>query len=146
MSSPTALVPASIISKHRKTTRHAFDELIARGPGGSTSPEVVRKALPSADAAENVPNGHSIKGKQPVYERETEFSAPLEKEKGVRRMSVVSVTIKEESEDDGQDLCVICLQAVRDPTIVGECGHQIFCVSPRHHAVVSRLADERWWR
>lgn len=133
MSSPTALVPASIISKHRKTTRHAFDELIARGPG-STSPEVVKKALPEDHAGgdgENVQISRTLKGKQPVYtSEETEFVAPLDMPIAVRRMSVVSVTIKEESDDEGQDLCVICLQAVRDPTIVGECGHQIFCVSP----------------
>jgi hypothetical protein len=134
MSSPTSLVPASIISKHRKNSRHAFDELIARGPSmrGSTSPEVVRKALQEVDhSGEEVQNIHNGKGKQPVYEtEEAEFVAPLEKGLAVRRMSVVSVAIKEESDDEGQDLCVICLQDVRDPTIVGECGHQIFCVSP----------------
>lgn len=147
MSSPT-FVPASIISKHRKNSRHAFDELIARGPSvrGSTSPEVVRKALQEVNQpGEEVEILQNGKGKQPVYElEEAEFLAPLEKGMAVRRMSVVSVAIKEESDDEGQDLCVICLQAVRDPTIVGECGHQIFCVSPGLHRLDDRLADFNW--
>ncbi len=36
---------------------------------------------------------------------------------------------EDEEEDEGKELCVICLQGVRDRTVLGECGHQGFCVS-----------------
>jgi hypothetical protein len=34
-----------------------------------------------------------------------------------------------EESDEEQEMCVICLQGVRDRTVLGECGHQCFCVS-----------------
>ncbi|KAJ9105542.1 hypothetical protein QFC19_003524 [Naganishia cerealis] len=74
------------------------------------------------------------KGKQPVYETEVEYISGIDIEgKGEeslvkrRNSAILIVAQAEESDDEGQDLCVICLQAVRDATIVGECGHKIFC-------------------
>lgn len=38
--------------------------------------------------------------------------------------------VGEESEEEEEgDLCVICLMKVDDRTVVGDCGHSIFCVS-----------------
>ncbi len=36
---------------------------------------------------------------------------------------------EEEDQDENMEMCVICLQGVRDRTVLGECGHQSFCVS-----------------
>lgn len=103
----------------------------------SLSPEAFRRLPQTLNDGglfpENVnPQCSHAKGKQPMSETDVEFLAELKMEShgdGGRRLSRVSVAMHEDlSDDEGQDLCVICLQAVRDPTIVGECGHQIFCV------------------
>jgi hypothetical protein len=133
----TTLVPISVVSKTRKNSRHgAPEERIARGPTfvGSSSPEAVRRIPQTMEGPveEEKPQRSNGKGKQPMVDSDVEFVAEVKVEnrsEGVRRTSVVSVTMHDDtSDDEGQDLCVICLQAVRDPTIVGECGHQIFCV------------------
>lgn len=119
-----------------------FDDITTQRETSPTEEELEalrRKGL--AAAREKRVHGHGThangKGKQPVYEAEVEYVGQLiggevtsEKVLQKRRESViVAVTQGEESDDEGQDLCVICLQAVRDATIVGECGHKIFCVS-----------------
>jgi hypothetical protein len=137
----TSLVPISVVSKTRKNSRHgAPEERIARGPlmVGSLSPEAFRRIPQTIEDSveEERPQRSNGKGKQPMMDSDVEFVAEGKAEKrgeGVRRMSVVSVTMHDDtSDDESQDLCVICLQAVRDPTIVGECGHQIFCVRFPH--------------
>lgn len=101
---------------------------------GSLSPEAFRRIPQTLEGSveEERPPRSNGKGKQPMMDSDVEFLAEVKVEKrGVRRMSGVSVTMHDDtSDDEGQELCVICLQAVRDPTIVGECGHQIFCVRP----------------
>jgi hypothetical protein len=37
--------------------------------------------------------------------------------------------VEEDEGDEEGDLCVICLMKVDDRTVVGDCGHSIFCVS-----------------
>ncbi|KAJ9096798.1 hypothetical protein QFC21_005069 [Naganishia friedmannii] len=94
-----------------------------------------RKGLATAREKRVYGFGHANgKGKQPAYKTEVEYVAQLgtevasEKALQKRRESViVAVAQGQESDDEGQDLCVICLQTVRDATIVGECGHKIFC-------------------
>lgn len=104
---------------------------------GSLSPEAFRRLPQTLDDVALSPEisksqRPNAKGKQPMLETDVEFLAELKMEsrgEGGRRMSGDSDAMHEDiSDDEGQDLCVICLQAVRDPTIVGECGHQIFCV------------------
>jgi hypothetical protein len=135
----TSLVPSSVFARNRKSSRHSYmEEPVVRGPINSavidlsTSPTQSQKRL-SLDEEHSVQRETSPTEEELEVLRRKGLAAARDKRvhgngKGKQPVYETEV-VEEESDDEGQDLCVICLQAVRDPTIVGECGHKIFCVS-----------------
>ncbi|KAJ9121968.1 hypothetical protein QFC24_004551 [Naganishia onofrii] len=133
----TSLVPSSVFARNRKSSRHSYaEEPVVRGPINSavidlsTSPTQSQKRL-SFDEEHSVQRETSPTEEELEVLRRKGLAAARDKRvhgngKGKQPVYETEV-VEEESDDEGQDLCVICLQAVRDPTIVGECGHKIFC-------------------
>lgn len=144
---PAALVPTRLSAKERKLSRSSRrPEQVASGSSRmslSRSPELNRVSLdheagPSCHA--NVVDLHR-RVPSPEETDEWRLRKRLAREQKVdaeviegnkRRKLSNDATIKDDSDDDDEDggeWCVICLQSIRDPTIVGECGHKGFCVS-----------------
>ena len=151
---PSSLVPTSLGSKNRKLSKTMRIPEKARVPSTSDYPSThlsqtrarSRSRSGSPDRNTRIPspeehdhwisqkreaNRSSVHSNRPQIGR---WARPAEAEiSGGDTNGLVGIEgegdgEEDEGEEEG-DLCVICLMKVDDRTVVGDCGHSIFCVS-----------------
>lgn len=141
---PAALVPTRLSAKERKLSRSSRQpERVASGSHKSLSrsPELGRTAL-QGEAGPSRTSDVDLRRRIPSPEEADEWRLRkrLAREQrvdgevieGNKRRKVSNATVDSSNDEDGGEWCAICLQSIRDPTIVGECGHKGFCVSCLH--------------
>jgi hypothetical protein len=144
----TSLIPPTLVSRDRKLSRSDRQEPVARPSltGTSSSNAALHGAfdfnndpidrIPSPEESEEWKRRKLAAAK---LKRQEEFQRAQARGEvfdldaqpsGVKGKEADNSGLEDSDEDEAnEEMCVICLQGVRDRTVLGECGHQCFCVS-----------------
>jgi hypothetical protein len=139
------LLSEPLVSERTRSLQEQMNELQKRRVSSPNEQDewVVRKELDSRikteKEKERLMKGLDSKGKGRAFEHDDHTQAP-----GSSLVPGLEEPLGDNDSDSDPEMdhCVICLQKVDDPTVVGECGHRIFCVSSSSHHSVKRCRSK----